>query len=138
MDAVQRIAVVDLGTNSTRLLVADVDAGGRAGGGRAAHATSRGSAQGVDASGRLARGGDGAGARAASPTTARLADRHGAERSVAVATSAVRDADNGAEFRAAVRERFGFDVRTISGDEEARLTFLGATAGRPAGGGRRW
>ena len=45
-------------------------------------------------------------------------------------TSAVRDAGNGAEFAAAVRDRYGLDGRTLSGDEEARLTFLGATAGR--------
>ena len=45
-------------------------------------------------------------------------------------TSAVRDASNGAEFAAAVRDRYGLDARTLSGDEEARLTFLGATAAR--------
>jgi exopolyphosphatase/guanosine-5'-triphosphate,3'-diphosphate pyrophosphatase len=59
---------------------------------------------------------------------------HAAERSVAVMTSAVRDADNGAEFAAAVRERFGFDARTLTGDEEARLTYLGATAAREDAG----
>ena len=37
--------------------------------------------------------------------------------------------DNGAEFAPRVRERFGLDARTLTGDEEARLTFLGATAG---------
>jgi exopolyphosphatase/guanosine-5'-triphosphate,3'-diphosphate pyrophosphatase len=45
-------------------------------------------------------------------------------------TSAVRDAANGAEFAAVVRERFGLDARTLTGDEEARLTYLGASAGR--------
>ena len=51
-------------------------------------------------------------------------------------TSAVRDAANGAEFAREVGERFGLDARTISGDEEARLTFLGATAARdPADAG---
>ena len=58
-------------------------------------------------------------------------DRLGAERVVAVATSAVRDAANGPEFLATLRERFGIDARMLSGDEEARLTFLGATAARP-------
>ena len=48
-------------------------------------------------------------------------------------TSAVRDAANGAEFAAAVRDRYGLDARTLSGDEEARLTFLGATAARDRG-----
>jgi exopolyphosphatase/guanosine-5'-triphosphate,3'-diphosphate pyrophosphatase len=42
----------------------------------------------------------------------------------------VRDAANGREFAAAVRERYGLEGRTLSGDEEARLTFLGATAAR--------
>jgi exopolyphosphatase/guanosine-5'-triphosphate,3'-diphosphate pyrophosphatase len=45
-------------------------------------------------------------------------------------TSAVRDAANGDEFAEAVRARFGLDARTLTGDEEARLTSLGATAGR--------
>ena len=40
---------------------------------------------------------------------------------------------NGPEFRDEIQRRFGIDARTISGDEEARLTFLGATAGRDAG-----
>ena len=57
-------------------------------------------------------------------------DEHGAERRYAVMTSAVRDAANGDEFAAAVRDRYGLDGRTLSGDEEARLTFLGATAAR--------
>jgi exopolyphosphatase/guanosine-5'-triphosphate,3'-diphosphate pyrophosphatase len=57
-------------------------------------------------------------------------DSHGAQQTLAVATSAVRDAANGEKFRAALRERFGIDARTIPGDEEARLTFLGATSAR--------
>jgi exopolyphosphatase / guanosine-5'-triphosphate,3'-diphosphate pyrophosphatase len=61
---------------------------------------------------------------------ARAVEEHGAERTTAVMTSAVRDAANGAEFARAVGERFGFDARTLSGDEEARLTYLGATAAR--------
>ena len=57
-------------------------------------------------------------------------DRLGAERVVALATSAMRDSENGPEFRDFLRQRFGIDARTISGDEEARLTFLGATSER--------
>ena len=52
-------------------------------------------------------------------------------------TSAVRDAANGGEFAAAVRERYGLDGRTLTGDEEARLTFLGATAARANEPGER-
>jgi exopolyphosphatase / guanosine-5'-triphosphate,3'-diphosphate pyrophosphatase len=59
-------------------------------------------------------------------------DEHGAERTVAVLTSAVRDAANGAEFSRRVRDEFDLDARTIGGDEEARLTFRGATSERPA------
>jgi exopolyphosphatase/guanosine-5'-triphosphate,3'-diphosphate pyrophosphatase len=63
---------------------------------------------------------------------ARAIEEHGAERRTGVMTSAVRDASNGAAFADAVRERFGLDARTLSGDEEARLTYLGATAARDA------
>jgi len=55
------------------------------------------------------------------------AHANGAERVAAVATSAVRDAENGEELLDRVRRETGLDVRVISGDEEARLTFLGAT-----------
>lgn len=88
--------------------------------------------EGVDASGRLA---EAALARVHECLAGyrELADRLGAGRSIAVATSAVRDAQNGDAFRNEVRERHGIDIRVISGDEEARLTFLGATAGRLSG-----
>lgn len=123
-----RIAVADLGTNSTRLLVADLGSDGDLDEvDRRTKVTRLG--DGVDSSGRLA---DDAIERVLSTLDdyRRAADEHGATRSVAVATSAVRDAANGAEFQAMVRERSGFDLRTITGEEEARLTFLGATAGR--------
>jgi exopolyphosphatase/guanosine-5'-triphosphate,3'-diphosphate pyrophosphatase len=126
-----RIAVVDLGTNSTRLLVADVRDGRLTELDRRTNVTRLG--EGVDATGRLA---DAAMERVFGALTGyrQAVDHHGAERVVAVATSAVRDSANGERFRAELRERFGIDARTISGDEEARLTFLGATTGRPAGG----
>ena len=57
----------------------------------------------------------------------RAIDAAGAERSVAVMTSAVRDAANGNWFADEVGGRFGLDVHVISGDEEAKLTYLGAT-----------
>ncbi len=55
----------------------------------------------------------------------------GAERVLAIATSAVRDAVNGEAFIAELRERFGLDTRLLTGEEEAHLTYLGATAQRP-------
>jgi exopolyphosphatase/guanosine-5'-triphosphate,3'-diphosphate pyrophosphatase len=57
----------------------------------------------------------------------------GAERVMAIATSAVRDAVNGDAFVAELRERFGLDARLLTGKEEANLTYVGATSKRPAG-----
>jgi exopolyphosphatase / guanosine-5'-triphosphate,3'-diphosphate pyrophosphatase len=121
------IAVVDIGTNSTRLLVATVEHGSVRELERRTKITRLG--QGVDSSGRLA---DEAVERVmqALAEYRRLIDEHGATTTVALATSAVRDSVNGDDFRRQLKERFGLDARTISGDEEARLTFLGATNGR--------
>ena len=124
------IAVVDLGTNSTRLLVADVRDGRVRELERQSIVTRLG--EGVDASGRLA-GGAMDRVFGVLSKYRRLIDEHGASTVVALATSAVRDSANGDEFRSAVRERFGIHIRIISGDEEARLTFLGATAARVDG-----
>ena len=124
-----RVAAVDIGTNSTRLLIADVAADG------ALTVLERESivtrlGDRVDASSRLS----GAAIARVFETLERfraLIDEHGARATTAVLTSAVRDARNGAEFTAQVRERFGLDARTIGGDEEAALTFAGATSERP-------
>jgi exopolyphosphatase / guanosine-5'-triphosphate,3'-diphosphate pyrophosphatase len=124
------VGVVDLGTNSTRLLVAEVQDGQVAELERRTTVTRLG--EGVEATGRLAD-------RAVERVSEALAvyreilDRCQTDEVVAVATSAMRDAENGPAFRDEIRERFGIDARTISGDEEARLTFLGATSGRRAG-----
>jgi exopolyphosphatase / guanosine-5'-triphosphate,3'-diphosphate pyrophosphatase len=122
------IAVVDIGTNSTRLLVASVGDGDEVEElDRRSTVTRLG--QGVDSSGRLA---DEAVERVFT-VLEEYRDAiggHGADTVVALATSAVRDSENGDEFRAALRERFGFEARTISGDEEAGLTFRGATSAR--------
>jgi exopolyphosphatase/guanosine-5'-triphosphate,3'-diphosphate pyrophosphatase len=64
----------------------------------------------------------------------RAIDELGAERALAVATSAVRDSGNGEPFVQALVERFGLEARVITGDEEARLSFTGATFEREAGG----
>jgi exopolyphosphatase/guanosine-5'-triphosphate,3'-diphosphate pyrophosphatase len=126
-----RVAVVDLGTNTTRLLVADVIDGRVEEIERRNTVTRLG--EGVDAGGALV---ERAMERvfAAVDEYARAIDELGAQHKVAVATSAVRDASNGEQFRDELRERYGIDARIISGDEEARLTFAGATAERPDGG----
>jgi exopolyphosphatase/guanosine-5'-triphosphate,3'-diphosphate pyrophosphatase len=60
----------------------------------------------------------------------RLIDEHDCEANLAVLTSAVRDASNGPAFTERVRREYGLDARTLSGDEEAQLTFLGAMSDR--------
>jgi exopolyphosphatase/guanosine-5'-triphosphate,3'-diphosphate pyrophosphatase len=129
-DGGRRVGVVDLGTNSTRLLVAEVRDGAVAELERRTTVTRLG--EGVEATGRLA---DGAMERVSEALAVyrEILDRFGTDEVVAVATSAMRDAENGPGFRDEIRERFGIDARTISGDEEARLTFLGATSARRAG-----
>ena len=122
-----RVGVVDLGTNTTRLLVADVVDGHVEEVARRLRITGLG--QGVDARGRLlplpiAR------VRNCLSDYRRELERLGAERTLAVATSAVRDAENGEAFLGEVEWSYGFTTRLLSGDEEALLTFRGATAGR--------
>lgn len=121
------VAVIDIGTNTTRLLVAEIEEGDVVELERRTTITSLG--QGVDATGRLA----GEAMDRVSEAIAayrEVIDRLGVEKVVAVATSAMRDSENGPAFREYLKERFGIEARTISGDEEARLTFLGSTAGR--------
>ncbi len=127
-----RVAVVDIGTNSTRLLVAEVT-DGRVAAELARESTVTRLGQGVDATGRLA---DEAMERVFAVLARYRAttDELGADATIAVLTSAVRDAENGADFTAAVRDRYGFEARTIPGEEEAALTFLGATSEREAAG----
>ena len=126
-----RVAVVDIGSNSTRLLVADVGDGGRVDELERRTVVTR-LGQGVDAGGALAD--DAIGRVLATLGEYRAAiDGHGAQRALAVLTSAVRDAANGPDFERRVRAEFGLDARTIGGAEEARLTFRGATSERDAG-----
>lgn len=123
-----RVAVVDIGTNSTRLFIADVACDGAL---NELHRESIVTRLGdrVDATGRLQ---DDAIERVFATLRhyRSLIDEHGATATTAVLTSAVRDADNGAQFTAAVRDDLGLDARTIAGDEEAALTFAGATSER--------
>jgi exopolyphosphatase/guanosine-5'-triphosphate,3'-diphosphate pyrophosphatase len=127
-----RVGVVDLGTNTTRVLVAYVEDGRVQELERRTKVTRLG--EGVDSTGRLA---DGAIERVAATLTdyKALLDELRPERTIALATSATRDASNGDEFRQMLHDRFGLDAHIIPGDEEARLTFLGATAARPPGDG---
>ena len=118
-----RVAAVDLGTNTTRLLVADV-AGDRV------NAVLRRSVithlgENVDAERRLA--------PEAMERVIRVVDHYGAdaarlgaEPALAAATSAVRDASNGREFLGSLEQRFGVATRLLSGEEEAELTRRGA------------
>jgi exopolyphosphatase / guanosine-5'-triphosphate,3'-diphosphate pyrophosphatase len=123
-----RVAVVDIGTNSTRLLIADVAPGAIEERVRESTVTRLG--EGVEATGRL---GDEPQRRVFSALERYAAEIRAqeCEASAAVMTSAVRDAANGAEFAATVREHYGLEGRTLSGDQEAAATFAGATAARP-------
>jgi exopolyphosphatase / guanosine-5'-triphosphate,3'-diphosphate pyrophosphatase len=126
-----KLAVVDLGTNTCRLLLADV-AGGAVGrvDARETHVVRLG--QGVDRTGRL----DG---EAVARTRALLAeyaariDAYAPDDRLLVATSVLRDAADGGAFLAAVERAFDLPWRVIAGEEEARLAFRGATSGLAAG-----
>jgi exopolyphosphatase / guanosine-5'-triphosphate,3'-diphosphate pyrophosphatase len=122
-----RVAAVDQGTNTTRLLVADVEDGELEEVSKRVEITRLG--EGVDARRRLL----------PLPITRvrnvlteyrREAEQLGAERILLVATSAVRDAENGEAFLGEIEWSYGFVTRLLSGDEEAELTFRGAADGR--------
>jgi exopolyphosphatase/guanosine-5'-triphosphate,3'-diphosphate pyrophosphatase len=121
------VAVVDIGSNSTRLLVAQRDDGRIRELVRESQVTRLGA--GVDADGRLSD----AGMQRVYDTLERFReeiDAHDCQAAAAVLTSAVRDSANGQEFADTVRERYGLEPHVLTGDEEARLTFLGATSER--------
>jgi exopolyphosphatase / guanosine-5'-triphosphate,3'-diphosphate pyrophosphatase len=123
-----RVAGVDLGTNTTRLLVADVVDGNVDEVHRETRITRLG--EGVDARKRLlpvaiAR------VRNALSDYRRTLESLGAERTLLVATSAVRDAENGEAFLGEIEWSYGFATQLVSGDEEAALTRQGV---RPAPG----
>ncbi|HEX6689164.1 MAG TPA: Ppx/GppA phosphatase family protein [Solirubrobacterales bacterium] len=122
-----RVAVIDVGSNSTRLLIADVD-GDVAVAERQSRVTRLG--RGVDLSGQLADEAIEA-ACAAVGDYVTICRESGVERVAAIATSAVRDASNGSAFVAELRERFALSARVLDGTEEARLTYRGATAEQP-------
>jgi exopolyphosphatase/guanosine-5'-triphosphate,3'-diphosphate pyrophosphatase len=120
--------VADIGSNSTRLLIADVEDG------RVLQELDHRSivtrlGAGVDSDGTLSEDGIGRVYETLDGYAASV-DSHGADKRIAVLTSAVRDASNGEEFAKSVRERYGFEPHVLTGDDEAQLTFLGATSER--------
>jgi exopolyphosphatase/guanosine-5'-triphosphate,3'-diphosphate pyrophosphatase len=124
---VTRVAVVDLGTNSTRLLVADVVHGQAREVERLLTVTRLG--QDVDA-GRTLVPEAMERVYACLDRYARVIEGHGADRTLAYATSAVRDAQNADGFLGEIERRFEMPTRLLSGEEEALLTFGGVAAGR--------
>ncbi|WP_028058805.1 Ppx/GppA phosphatase family protein [Candidatus Solirubrobacter pratensis] len=138
-----RVAVVDIGTNSTRLLVAEVEGDDspcgltfpraiapRAVLPRAVRELDRRTAvtrlgEGVDRSGRL---GEAAQERVLEALDSYRDAIASADVRTGVLTSAVRDAANGSEFATRVAREYGLSARTLTGDEEAQLTYRGATA----------
>ncbi|MGD0984348.1 MAG: DUF501 domain-containing protein [Acidimicrobiales bacterium] len=116
------VAAIDCGTNSTRLLVADTS-------GRALERLMRITrlGQGVDRDGRL----DESAMQRTIDVLAefrRVMDHHGVTRARATATAAARDARNTGEFTRRVTEILGTAPEVLDGEEEGRLTYLGATA----------
>jgi exopolyphosphatase / guanosine-5'-triphosphate,3'-diphosphate pyrophosphatase len=122
-----RVAAVDLGSNSTRLLIADVADERIDEVVRRLKITRLG--EGVDERRRLLPAPI---ARVRNVLTdfRREAESLGAERTLAIATSAVRDAENGEAFLGEVEWSYGFKTRLLTGHDEAQLTFRGASLGR--------
>ncbi|HEV2642227.1 MAG TPA: hypothetical protein VGT98_05955, partial [Candidatus Elarobacter sp.] len=129
-----RIAAIDIGSNSIRQIIADVSAGGEIRIVDEMKAAPR-LGEGVVETGRI---GDAAMRNALDSLVrmALLSRQMGAARIEAVATSAVRDADNRDEFLEAVRQTTGLHVRVLSGDEEALLSYRSALAHFDLGVGR--
>ena len=122
-----RVAAVDIGTNSTRLLVADVEDGSVRELDRRLEITRLG--EGVDER-RILLPQAIARVRNVLAEYRRAAEEAGAERTLAFATSAVRDAENGEAFLGEIEWSYAFKTRLLGGDEEALLTFRGVSAGR--------
>ena len=121
-----RVAAIDLGTHTTRLLVADVASGRLEEVARRLAITRLG--EDVDRRGRLlptavAR------VRGCLVDYRRELESLGAERTLAVATSAVRDAENGEAFLGEIEWSYGFTTRLLDGEEEAELMVRGVASG---------
>ncbi|MBV9309741.1 MAG: Ppx/GppA family phosphatase, partial [Solirubrobacterales bacterium] len=126
-----RVAVVDIGSNSTRLLIADLE-GERVEDELERRSTVTRLGAGVDSDGRLSE----EAMNRVYDTVAQYGEQIeqcSAERRIAVLTSAVRDAANGEQFAHTIAERYGLEPHILAGEEEARLTFLGAMSERDPG-----
>jgi exopolyphosphatase/guanosine-5'-triphosphate,3'-diphosphate pyrophosphatase len=121
-----RLTAIDIGTNTILTLIADFSPDGKLAVLRDEHVIAR-LGKGVDEN------------RAITPETIErtlgylssfrdLSDQLGSDRIVACGTSALRDAKNGREFINAVRQKLGFEITVLNGDEEAELTYLGAVS----------
>ena len=121
-----RVGVIDTGTNSTRLLIADAEAGRVNEVERITAVTRLG--EGVDSASSLR---DDARERVRDCVEryASSIRRLGATRVLIIATSSVREARDGSEFISSLASGFGFESRILTGEEEARLSFTGATLG---------
>lgn len=128
----RRVAAIDCGTNSVRLLITDYDADTDSGS-VAPHELVRTMqivrlGQGVDKTGRLHPDALARTARALTDYAA-LIDEHQVQAVRMVATSATRDAENREDFEQMVHASLGIAPEVVSGQEEAQLSFLGAVAG---------
>ena len=123
-----RVAAIDCGTNSIRLLIADVDGTNFREVSRQMLVVRLG--QGVDQTGQFHPDAIKRTLDAVDIYAAEIA-RRGVERIRFCATSATRDASNRALFIDGVRERLGVEVEVIPGEEEAALSFIGATRDLP-------
>ncbi len=128
-----RVGAIDVGTNSTRLLIAEITDGHLRELRRELHVTRLG--DGVDARGTLATSAIDR-VLAVLARYQQIAASEGATRVRAIATSAVRDAANGTAFLERVRQTTGFEAALLSGDQEAIMTVAGVLSGRPGQRGR--
>jgi exopolyphosphatase/guanosine-5'-triphosphate,3'-diphosphate pyrophosphatase len=124
---VTRVAAVDIGTNSTRLLVADIEDGEVRELDRRLEVTRLG--EGVDER-RILLPQAIVRVRNVLADYRRAVEEAGAHRTLAFATSAVRDAENGEAFLGEIEWSYAFRTRLLSGDDEALLTFRGVSAAR--------
>ena len=117
-----RLGVLDVGSNTVHLLVVDAHQG--------AHPTPMHDdrwllrlAEQIGDDGMLSKAGEKALLKAVQEACAQ-AEKQGCEELLALVTSAIREAENGMEVLARIRERTGVDLQVLTGEDEARLTFL--------------